>query len=108
MARARASNRALAGLTLLALLWGASGCSTSGFEKRFDEADRLRQQAAARGYEWVGTADLLEQARATASEGDTDTALELVEQARFQAEAALQQADYESEAWRRRVVGQRE
>ncbi|MCH5375106.1 MAG: hypothetical protein JJ992_14120 [Planctomycetes bacterium] len=87
----------------VAFLCVATGCATE-FEKRFDEAEHLRQQAAERGYEWIGTADLLEQAEGLAAEGDTESALELVEEARFQSAAALAQAEREAGAWQRRVV----
>lgn len=81
----------------------ANGCA-SEFERRFDDADRTRQEAAQKGFEWIGTADLLDEARTRAEAGETDAALALVDEARLQAEAALQQAERESEAWRGRVV----
>jgi hypothetical protein len=100
MALARASRRVVACCGVLLL---TAGCA-SEFERRYDAADSLRARAAEQGYEWIGTQKLLEQAAVAADEGDTETALELAEQARFQAEAALQQAEREKEAWRRRVV----
>jgi hypothetical protein len=99
MDRARA-NRLSGSVLLLVLL---AGCA-SDYGQRYDEAERLRQQAAAEGYEWLGTAGLLDKAQQRAAAGDTDAALELVEQARFQADAALRQAEAESDAWRRRVL----
>ena len=42
--------------------------------------------------------------REAAEQGDTSAALVLVEEARFQAEAAMRQAEYEEDAWRDRVV----
>lgn len=80
-----------------------TGCAST-FERRYDEAEQLRLQAAAKGYEWIGTADLLEQAAEEAEAGNTEAALALTEEARFQSEAALQQAEREADAWRRRVV----
>jgi hypothetical protein len=100
MVLARASRRVVVCFGVLLL---TAGCA-SEFERRYDEAERLRVLAAEQGYEWIGTGKLLEQAAAAADEGDTETALELAEQARFQAEAALQQAEREKTAWRRRVV----
>lgn len=100
MVLARVNRRVIACFSILLL---TAGCA-SEFERRYDEAERLRVQAAEQGYEWIGTKKLLDQAAAAADEGDTDTALELAEQARFQAEAALQQAERENDAWRRRVV----
>lgn len=100
MDRARASKRVV---IVLAVLAAAGGCATE-FERRFDAAERLRLQAAAQGYEWIGTRQLLEQARAEEESGNAEAAMALVEKARFQAEAALQQAEREAEAWQRRVV----
>ena len=100
MALARASRRWIACCGVLLL---TAGCA-SDFERRYDEAEGLRVEAAQQGYEWIGTAKLLEQASAAAEAGDTETALQLAEQARFQAEAALQQAEREKDAWQRRVV----
>ena len=100
MVLARASKRVVAccGILLLTV-----ACA-SEFERRYDEAESMRVQAAEQGYEWIGTHKLLDEAAAAADEGNTETALELAEQARFQAEAALQQAEREKDAWRRRVV----
>ncbi len=100
MGRAHA-NRRFALALIFALFLAA--CATSDFGRRFDEAERLRQQAAEQGYEWLDTSGLLEEAQEQASRGETDKALELVEAARFQAAAALEQAHREAEAWRHRV-----
>lgn len=100
MAPARASRRIVACCTVLVLM---AGCA-SEFERRYDEAERLRVQAAVQGYEWIDTAGLLEQAAAAADAGNTQRALELAEQARLQADMALQQAAREQDAWPRRVI----
>lgn len=102
MGPARAS-RTLAALGCAAVACVAMGCA-SEFEQRFDDAERLRQQAAAEGYEWIATAGLLEQAEALAADGDAEHALALVEQARLQSAAALEQAEREAEAWKGRVL----
>jgi curli biogenesis system outer membrane secretion channel CsgG len=96
---ARASRR----LLIASLLLVAAGCSTE-FERRYAEAEQLRMDAAATGAEWLGTGKLLEAAVDAKEQGDSDTALELVEEAKFQAEAAIRQAEHESGAWRERVV----
>jgi hypothetical protein len=88
---------------LLATLLVFASCS-SDFERQLAEAEQLRQEAAAAGAEWLQTERLLEQAREEAAQGDTQSALALVAEARFQAEAALRQAEHEAEAWRDRVV----
>ena len=102
MALARASKFRIGGLTLLLAVL-TSGCA-SEFERRYEEAEGLRMQAAEKGYEWIATANLLEQARTESDAGNAEAALELTDKARFQAEAALQQAEREQEAWQRRVV----
>jgi hypothetical protein len=100
MDRVRAS-KGLCIVLLLPLL--VAGCSTE-FERRYAEAERLRVDAAAMDAEWLNTGDLLLQARRAAEAGDTDEALALVAEARFQAEAAIRQAEHEADAWRDRVV----
>ena len=97
------ASRTLAALCCTAVALAATGCA-SEFERRFDEAERLRQQVAAQGYEWVGTAGLLEKAESLAADGDTEDALALLEQARFQSATALEQAEREAEAWKGRVL----
>ena len=94
----------MAALCCATLALAAAGCASTEFEQRFDEAESLRQQAAAQGYEWIGTAGLLEQAEALAADGDAEGALALVEQARFQSAAALEQAEREAAAWKGRVL----
>lgn len=96
----RLSVRTLIVGTVIVLL---SACSTE-FDRKLGEAEALRAEAARAGAEWLKTGDLLDEARAAAADGDTETALMLVEEARFQAEAALQQAAYEAGAWQDRVI----
>lgn len=98
MDRAHANKRLL--ITLLLLM---AGCSTE-FERRYAEAEQLRADAAAVGAEWLETEGLLEAARDAEQKGEIDKALALVEEARFQADAAVRQAEHESGAWRDRVV----
>jgi hypothetical protein len=90
-------------LLVASLVMLMAGCST-GFERRYAEAEQLRGEAAAMGAEWLGTEGLLEAARDALEQGENDSALALVEEARFQAEAAIRQAEHESDAWRTRVV----
>ena len=90
-------------LAVAAVVLVATGCSTE-FERRYAEAERMRLDAAAAGTEWLQTEALLAAAREAAEQDDTSEALALVEEARFQAEAAMRQAEYESDAWRDRVV----
>lgn len=103
MAPVRASSPFLRLMLVAAALTLVSACA-SEFERRFSEAERLRAEASAAGAEWLQTAKLLEQARDAEAGGDNEAALVLVEEARFQAEAALRQAEHEATAWRARVV----
>jgi len=80
-----------------------AACTTQ-FEREYAEAERWRAAAAAAGHEWIETSRLLEQAEATADAGNMDVAFELLGKARFQAEAAVRQAEREAEAWRVRVI----
>ena len=74
------------------------------FNTAYDEAECLRQAAAAKGAEWLETESLLLLSQEAAESGHWEDALALVEKARFQAGQALYQAGYEAEAWKRRVV----
>ena len=103
MGPGRGSNYTGRLLILIVLSIGLSGCM-SQFEMDYETADRWRRAAADAGYEWIETEALLQQAREVHDAGDIELAFELVDKARFQAEAALAQAEHEAEAWRDRVV----
>ena len=64
------------------------------FSERYASADA----------EWLETEGLLLRARIEADSDSWGTALQLVQKACRQAELALQQAEYESKAWKNRVV----
>ena len=74
------------------------------FEQRFSAAEHLRQAAASAGAEWLKTESLLIRAREEAASGNWNPALQLTAKACQQAELALQQAQYEAEAWKGRVI----
>ena len=74
------------------------------FEQQYTVAEHLRQAAAAAGAEWLETEGLLIRSQQEVGNGDWSTALQLVQKACLQAGLALQQAEYESEAWKCRVV----
>lgn len=100
----RCANRLLARVVLLAALLAGTVACESRFERQYAEAERWRLRAADAGFEWIDTAALLEQARQAQQAGDEETALQLVARARFQAEAAVKQSEYEAEAWQERVI----
>ena len=103
MARAHASSGNGGLAPLLAALLVASGCTTD-FDRKHAEAERSLGLAAAAGYEWIETSKLLEQAETAADAGDMEEAIQLLEKARFQAEAAIRQSEHEAGAWRDRVI----
>lgn len=103
MDRARANRRISRLLIPVIVLAAASACSNE-FERQFVEAERLRAAAATAGSEWLQTEDLLRMAREEAARGNMEAAHALVGKARFQAEAAIKQAEHEAEAWTGRVV----
>ena len=80
------------------------GSEKDHFERSFTEAECFRKAAARAGAEWLKTEDLLSRATEEAENGHWDIALQLVERARFQAETALSQAEYEALAWKHRVI----
>jgi hypothetical protein len=105
MARARASSlRAITAAALFALAAAVDASPAQDFAARFEEAERLRARAALAGYEWLETADLLQEARQRHEAGELQQASQLLQQGMRQAERALEQAEREAEAWRRRVV----
>ena len=103
MDRARV-NRVSIKLPVLAIaLIAMSGCATE-FDRRYSAAERLQAEAAAAGAEWLETGKLLDQANKEAVDGNMDVAFSLLDKARFQAEAAIKQAEHEADAWADRVV----
>jgi len=86
----------------------ASESEEDSFKRSHIEAECFRKAAARAAAEWLKTEQLLKQSSEEAENGHWDVASELVKKARFQAEAALQQAGYEAQAWKRRVVRKKE
>ena len=85
-------------------LAGSPGNQRLYFEQRLSAAEHLRKAAASAGAEWLKTESLLIRAREEAASGNWNPALQLTAKACQQAELALQQAQYESEAWKSRVI----
>jgi hypothetical protein len=80
------------------------GSEKDHFEVSFTEAECFRKAAARAGAEWLKTENLLNRATEEAENGNWDIAVQLVDRARFQAETALSQAEYEALAWKHRVI----
>jgi len=68
------------------------------------EAEAARRRAAEADAEWLNTANLIQQARQEADQGNWPQAAALAAQALQQGELAVAQAERESEAWQSRVV----
>lgn len=91
------------GISGLAAAVGAK-TGPEAFQAQWDQAEALRQEAAAAGFEWLNTADLLHEAMARFESGETEAAWRLLQQGEAQAERAREQAASEADAWQRRVV----
>ena len=97
------ASRLTAALVLIPALALLAAC-TSGLERELDEVEQLRLEAAEAGAEWLQTENLLEQAREAIAAGDEQAARGYIDEARFQAEAAILQAERESAMWQNRVI----
>jgi acyl-CoA-binding protein len=97
-------SKSIAVLAAALLALAAIPAHASELEQKLADAQTLLERAAAADAEWLKTSALLDQAREAAANGDEDTALQLAEKARFQAEAALRQAEREAELWQHRVL----
>ncbi len=78
--------------------------SIEQFNAALTEANDLRKKAGELAHEWRDTAKLLKSAQAAAEEGDLEKAMKLVAEAKFQSEAAANQAEREQRLWEGRVV----
>ncbi len=81
-----------------------SAATVDEFNAAFAEANETRKMANSLGYEWRDTAKILKQAAEAAEQGDLDKAMKLIEQAKFQSEAAITQANREKDLWVGRVI----
>ena len=103
MDRARVSRVSRKLLVLATALIAVSGCATE-FDRRYAAAERMQAEASAAGAEWLETGKLLDQASEAAADGNMDVAFSSLDKARFQAEAAIKQAEHEADAWINRIV----
>jgi hypothetical protein len=103
MAPVRVSRFSAWRLLLVLALPALAACATE-YDRKAQEAEQLRIVAADAGAEWLQTEALLQQARQAKSDGDEASALEYIEKARFQAEAAIEQAEREADTWQHRVI----
>ena len=74
------------------------------YVRAYTEAECLRLAAAKAGAEWLKTESLLLRSQEESENEKWELAMQLVQQARFQAEAAVKQAGTEASAWKHRVV----
>ena len=74
------------------------------FDTAYAAAEEALAVAAANRNVWSKTENLLAQSKAANSEGHTDAAIELANEAKLQAELATNQALTEKDAWRSRIL----
>ena len=94
-------------MTALLSVWLLNGCaeksvkSASGASPEamaaIENAESAIQAAKANDWIWRDTEDFLQQAREAAEKGDNQAAMALAEKARFEAEAAVVQYNYETD-----------
>ena len=95
----------ISALALTALTLTAAADETQeSFDAAYQAAQEARQNAAAAGFEWRDTEEMLEDAKQAAADGDFDTAVTLANDAKIQGELGVQQAAREAEAWKSRVI----
>jgi hypothetical protein len=92
------------GAVLLGLATSAYADDKDRFEAAYQAAENARQQAAASGFEWRDTEEVLAQSKASANAGDYAQALKLANQAQRESDLAIEQAATEAEAWKLRVI----
>jgi hypothetical protein len=83
-----------------------SQASGATFDAAYAAAEEALAVAAANRNVWSKTENILEQSKAANSEGRTDVAIELANEAKIQAELATDQALAEKDAWRSRMLAQ--
>jgi len=78
---------------------------SSSYEEAREAAVAAVELAAAKGHAWNVTDTLIKNAAKAAADGDEASAILLADEARFQAQLAVIQADREVDAWRNNVIG---
>ena len=101
-------NLSLAVVVVVALAAGgtvsAEQFTVEQFNVAFVEANDLRKKSGELAHEWRDTAKMLKSAQMAAQEGDLEKAMKLIAEAKFQSEAAINQAEREARLWVGRVV----
>jgi hypothetical protein len=83
-----------------------SQASGATFDAAYAAATDALAEAAANRNVWSKTETLLEQSKAANSEGRTEVAIKLANEAKLQADLATNQALTEKDAWRSRILTQ--
>lgn len=73
---------------------------SDSYESAHTAAVAAIEKASAKGHAWVTSDQLIEAAAAAAADGDDASAIELADEARWQAQLAIMQADREAAHWR--------
>jgi hypothetical protein len=80
------------------------GSDSGAYEDAYSAAEAAIKKAHDKGHAWTTTEALLAASRQAADNGDFDQAIELANEAKRHGQLASAQADFESEAWRERVI----
>jgi len=88
----------LAATAILALSSNVFAASQADFDKVYAAAEAEVKKAAAVKNEWRDTGKIMKQAQAAAKEGDFDKAIGLANKAKFQGQAAQEQAASQANA----------
>ncbi|MGU9957307.1 MAG: hypothetical protein ACNYPI_06660 [Arenicellales bacterium WSBS_2016_MAG_OTU3] len=87
------------------LIASGSGVAGAGeFDDAYAAVDAKRKQAASLGFEWRDTGKIMKQAKKAMGKGEMEKAKKLLAKAEFQSKRAIEQAEYEQEAWKSRVI----
>jgi hypothetical protein len=89
----------LLGSILLIPLSCLSAETRESFQASYEAAEAARMKADALGHEWRDTAEILEQAKTEADQDHFDEAVKLAEEAKFQSERAIEQAESQAKLW---------
>ncbi len=96
-------------LTLILVCGFVTACSTTtddnpgSYAATLAGAEAKIAEARDKGHAWTTFEALLQQAAAASDAGDEEEAVRLATEARLHAELAIEQSEFEAEAWKTRV-----
>jgi len=101
-------NRAAVVVACVAGIFSAISTSAGAEDKAqatqlCEAAEAARKMSAEAGHEWTTVGPLIKKGQEAIEKGELESALKLCEKARFQGEAAVEQANIESATWTGRM-----